>query len=231
MNRGEFRQKSEIDRMKMRVKRRDLYSVISRTSNFPLLRHAMGIALFPTLGSLATPEATGTAFNSWPRQNQRGEEIKKGKNVRVSSSESRKEGRIRRKDPGFRSMQFSRGSIKDPGAQLAGALTRPLSPEPSLSPSSQIGSTRFYFADLICLFRGQPPTETAPSKGTMDELSASTGSNGLGVDRVIGGAISSFIKRIVLPSGIVLRSHIDWGRVANKRGGAGRERAARTDAK
>lgn len=32
----------------------------------------MGIALFPTLGSLATPEATGTAFNSWPRQNQRG---------------------------------------------------------------------------------------------------------------------------------------------------------------
>lgn len=55
----------------------------------------------------------------------------------------------------------------------------------------------------------------------MDELSASTGSNGLGVDRVIGGAISSFIKRIVLPSGVVLRSHIDRGRVANKRGGAG----------
>lgn len=42
----------------------------------------------------------------------------------------------------------------------------------------------------------------------MDELSA-TGSNGLGVDRVIGGAISSFIKRIVLPSGVA--RHIEAG--------------------
>lgn len=42
----------------------------------------------------------------------------------------------------------------------------------------------------------------------MDELSA-TGSNGLGVDKVIGGAISSFIKRIVLPSGVA--RHIEAG--------------------
>lgn len=105
-----------------------------------------------------------------------------------------------------------------------GGLTRPLSPKPFAATSQIPPKNRLdaiLLADLICLFRWRqtPPKQSKeglPGFQPRDPM-------GAGVDRVIGGAISSFIKRIVLPSGGG-SSHRGrrGGRRSVEKGGAGR---------
>lgn len=124
-------------------------------------------------------------------------------------------------------MQFSQGSIKELAA-ISGCLNKAIVaetlrclPADSLSRPCAIRGRAILLADLICLFRRHPHRNVRQRGGGGRAFSRDAMGR---VGRVIGGAISSFIKRIVRPLGVARHAGVGGERRKGTAEGKGRGR-------